>query len=143
MTDRRGALFCQSCGQRLSGWLLPIRDPDEMRRLGRFGRTEHVTRPECPVPPGRALIVSGAVRATLEADHGRCLTEGSIWLHLSDLRRDLGYVPGKGLIGCCGLGWEEVPNRACRCGAEAGIERSECFTWHYFETLPETTEWRT
>jgi hypothetical protein len=57
MTDRCGALFCTACGQRLSGWLLPIRDPDEMRRLGRFGRTEHATRLECPVPPGRALVV--------------------------------------------------------------------------------------
>lgn len=142
MTDRPGALFCSFCGERLSGWLLPIRDPVEMRRLGRFGQTRLVTQPECPVPPGRALMVSGAVREALNADHGLDLSEGGIWLHLSDLQGEVGFVAGEAMTGCCGPHGGHGPNRTCPCGAEIGTERSDCWTWHYFTAGPATTEWK-
>ena len=143
MTDQRGALFCKSCGERLTVWLIQSRDPLDMRRLGRFGQTRHVTQPVCPVPPGRALMVLGAVGEALRADHGFKAPDGSIWLHLSDLRTEVGYAAGRRLVGCCGLDGVDAPNRACPCGAEVGTERSDCWTWHYFAAEPATTEWKT
>jgi hypothetical protein len=143
MTDERGALFCKSCGARLTAWLTPIRDPAELWRLGQFGQTQTVKQPVCPVPPGRALMVSSEVLSVLRADHGLDLTEGGIWLHLSDLLAEVGYAARRRIAGCCGLDGMDGPNRACPCGAEVGTERSDCWTWHYFAAEPATTEWKT
>lgn len=132
------ALFCNACGHQITEGLRLIETPSDAARLCRFDEAGDMA----PVPPGYALLIDERMSRDLSDRIAGVTALPAHWLNLSDLRADIGYAPQPGRCnGCCGLDGMDGPNRICRCGAEIGTERSDCWTWHIFTPLEQTTTW--
>lgn len=64
------------------------------------------------------------------------------WLNPDDLTDAVRITRNKDRLGgCCGLGGLGGPNQICRCGAEVGTLRTDCWTPHLFVPDPANTNW--
>ncbi len=64
------------------------------------------------------------------------------WLNPEDLTAAVRLTRNrKRLSGCCGLAGTDGPNQLCRCGAEIGTLRTDCWTPCMFIPEPTKTTW--
>ncbi|GLY78273.1 hypothetical protein Airi01_065400 [Actinoallomurus iriomotensis] len=62
---------------------------------------------------------------------------GGFVLHPRDVTGSVRHPDAKRLTGCCGPSGLDGPNRICsECGAELGIEESDCWKPQFIVTLP-------
>jgi hypothetical protein len=131
------ALFCTSCGAQLTCPLEIVSGKD----------------PSVPAPDirdGQPITSSGIgyksyepIERSCEAEPGKLEFTPQFWLNPADLR-DAVRLPKKSrrLNGCCGLDGCDGPNQVCRCGAEVGTLKTDCWTPLVFIPQPDVTEWR-
>ena len=130
------ALFCKVCGTQLTRAL-------EIRS----GKDPSVTAPELrdqePIMPAGAAFKSyePIVRSYSDTP-ARLEFAPQYWLNPEDLIPSTLLTKSRRAGGCCGMSGIDGPNQACRCGAEAGTLRTDCWTPLMFIPEPETTEWR-
>lgn len=133
------ALFCKSCGFRLSRPLRPITTLADRDRICLFDSEGAMT----PVPTGYALIIDGDILHEMQSQLDGPGQAATSWLNLADLMPGVGYTTDRRrLSGCCGPSGIDGPNRICVCDAEIGTEQSDCWTWHIFIPLAENTIWK-
>ena len=111
------------------------------------GKAPGVVRPEHE--DRKPLTVAGVGFKSWEAiehspDDTPALLEfiPQFWLNpddLTDAVRDTRNEPRLG--GCCGIAGCDGPNQICRCGADIGTLRTDCWTPRVFIPVPEATEW--
>lgn len=135
------ALFCNTCGTRLTDWLREIASPEDARRLVRID----VGYEQCPVPRGHAFLIgSKALRAELRASQlWRETGKPDLWINPSDQTDASRWTKNeRRLVGCCGPNGLSGANRICFCGAEIGTQSEDCTTWHLLMPAPANTEWK-
>jgi hypothetical protein len=111
------------------------------------GKTPGVEQPEHK--DGEPLTAAGIAFKSWEAiEHSfgnlPALLEfvPQFWLNPDDLTAVVRNTrDGRRLSGCCGLAGCDGPNQLCRCGAEIGTLRTDCWTPCVFIPAPEATEW--
>ena len=111
------------------------------------GKAPGVVRPEHE--DRKPLTVAGVGFKSWEAiehspDDTPALLEfiPQFWLNpddLTDAVRDTRNE--RRLGGCCGIAGCDGPNQICRCGADIGTLRTDCWTPRVFIPVPEATEW--
>ncbi|MBT2118892.1 hypothetical protein KK141_11295 [Dyella sp. LX-66] len=64
------------------------------------------------------------------------------WLNPDDLNESVhDTYDARRLNGCCGLDGCDGPNQVCRCGADVGTLRTDCWTPRVFIPDPKGTKW--
>ncbi|QNQ12128.1 hypothetical protein H3Z74_19650 [Sphingomonas alpina] len=64
------------------------------------------------------------------------------WINPDDLTDAVGNTRNsRRLSGCCGLAGSNGPNQVCRCGAEIGTLRTDCWSPRIFIPEPGQTWW--
>jgi hypothetical protein len=131
------ALFCTGCGAQLTGALsissgkdpkVPALEPRDRQPL---------------TPRGRAYKSYQPMLRTYSGEPGPLEFVPQYWLNPGDLGGNVKRTKRlERLQGCCGEAGIYGPNRLCRCGAEIGTLRDDCWTPHVFIPEPGATEWR-
>lgn len=137
MAPMKKALFCTACGSQLTTAVAV-----------RSGKDPKVAKPEWRVrlpltPRGEAYKSYEPMDRSYDTEPALLEFVPQYWLNPADLG-DAVTVTKRGgrLGGCCGEGGTNGPNRDCRCGAEIGTFRDDCWTPHVFIPNPGATEWR-
>lgn len=130
----RKSLHCAACGTRLTAPLQILSGKDP-------------AVPEPAFEDGKPLTAQGIgfksyKRTPVYGDSIPLDFIPQYWLNPEDLTeavRDTGNQ--KRLGGCCGLAGITGPNQLCRCGAEIGTLRTDCWTPRLFIPEPDKTTW--
>ena len=130
------ALFCNACGAQLT-------EPLTLRS----GKDPSVPPPK--VEAELSLSARGEVHKSYEPIERSYGSEPAAleftpqyWVNPDDLTdRVLLTKRKKRLGGCCGLAGTDGPNQICRCGAEVGTLKTDCWTPHVFIPVPGNTDW--
>jgi hypothetical protein len=130
------ALFCNACGAQLT-------EPLELRS----GKDPSVPAPS--MEPRMCLSARGEVYKSydpIERSYGEApaLLEFTpqYWVNPEDLTDRVQLTKRRRRLGgCCGLAGSDGPNQLCRCGAEVGTLRTDCWTPRVFIPVPENTSW--
>ncbi|UKK86148.1 hypothetical protein L7H23_08645 [Sphingopyxis sp. BSN-002] len=129
-------LCCSACGARLTHALTIV-----------SSKTPGVVPPEhedrAPLTPRGAAFKSWEPIERSFADKPASLEYApQYWLNPDDLDGQVRDTPdARRLNGCCGLDGCDGPNQVCRCGAEVGTLRTDCWTPHVFVPDPANTNW--
>lgn len=130
----RKSLHCAACGARLSAPLeiLSGKDP---------------AVPEPDFENGKPLTARGIGFKSYEPTpvFGDCVQPGftpQYWLNPEDLTAAVRLTRNRNRLGgCCGLAGIDGPNQMCRCGAEIGTLRTDCWSPRLFIPEPTKTTW--
>jgi hypothetical protein len=131
------ALFCTACGAQLSA-ALAIHS----------GKNPKVAKPEWidrqPLtPPGEVFKSYEPIERSYAAEPALLEFVPQYWVNPADLGDAVRVTKlSDRLAGCCGESGGNGPNRLCRCGAEIGTLRDDCWTPQVFIPDPGATEWR-
>jgi hypothetical protein len=130
----RKSLHCAACGTQLSAPLeiLSGKDP---------------AVPEPDFEDGKPLTARGIGFKSYEptpvfGDGVQLRFTPQYWLNPEDLTGAVRLTRNrKRLGGCCGLAGIDGPNQLCRCGAEIGTLRTDCWSPRLFIPEPTKTIW--
>lgn len=82
------------------------------------------------------------IERTLGGGRGLLEFTPQYWLNPADLIEAVRLTGDqRRLGGCCGLAGTDGPNQLCRCGAEIGTLRTDCWTPLVFIPQPDATSW--
>ena len=130
------ALFCNACGAQLT-------EPLALRS----GKDPSVPAPSMEAEltlSGRGEVYKSYEPIERSYSDTPALLEFTpqYWVHPEDLTDRVQLTKRKRRLGgCCGLAGLEGPNQLCRCGAEVGTLRNDCWTPHVFIPVPTNTGW--
>ena len=129
-------------------------DPDALAReiverlTYRIGKDPKVAKPEwrdrLPLTPaGEAYKSYEPIERSYDSEPALLEFVPQYWVNPADLGDSVKVTKRTDrLSGCCGEAGTDGPNRICRCGAEIGTYRSDCWTPHVFIPNPGATDWR-
>lgn len=132
----RKVLTCTACGARLSEPLVIA-----------SGKDPSVSQPE--YKDGEPLTARGIAFKSYEPIERSYGAEPALlefapqhWLNPDDLNEAVRLTgDDRRLNGCCGIAGLDGPNQLCRCGAEVGTVRTDCWTPLVFIPVPDATLW--
>ena len=144
--QKKMALFCQHCKERLSLWLAPIECKADMLSLCNPNSCGGEYKHRAPlVPTGFALILQNEDMSS-ELETWRMFDpapESDSYLNVDDLLEPSRMIDDfSRLNGCCGISGTDGPTHVCSCNAEIGTLNSDCWTWFAFLRDVQNTYWK-
>ncbi|MFY9352349.1 MAG: hypothetical protein WBL20_24030 [Sphingobium sp.] len=129
-------LVCIACGTALSKQLNILSGKNPSVEAPEFEDRQPI------MPQGNAFKSYEPIEHSFTDEPGLLEFLPQYWLNPDDLTDQVRLTKNhKRLNGCCGLDGTDGPNQLCRCGAEIGTLKTDCWTPRMFIPVPQTTHW--
>jgi hypothetical protein len=128
------AFYCKDCGAQLT----------EPLRL-RSGKDPSVEAPDIErgqdfIPKGEVYKSYDPIERSYSGKPAPLEFSPQFWINPLDLTDAVRLTRNRRrLSGCCGIAGTDGLNQLCRCGAEVGTLRNDCWTGHVFIPDPKAT----